>query len=106
VQSDREEARERGLRRDVELGRTPEEAERFWDDWMAAEEPFLAADRPWERADLVVRSSEDEWAPGRTTVAARAGGRSVGAGRAGYPIGVTMTRERRADGPEQAVAAP
>jgi hypothetical protein len=75
VQSDRDEARERGLRRDVELGRTPEEAERFWDAWMAAEEPFLADDRPWERADLVVRSSQDEWAPGRTTVASRAGGR-------------------------------
>ena len=37
VQSDRDEARERGLRRDVELGRTPEEAERFWDEWMSAE---------------------------------------------------------------------
>jgi hypothetical protein len=33
VQSDRSEARERGLRRDVELGRTPEEAERLWDGW-------------------------------------------------------------------------
>ena len=73
VQSDRDEARERGLRRDVELGRTPEEAERFWDEWMASEEPFLAADRPWERADLVVRSSPQDWAPGRTTVAARPG---------------------------------
>ena len=69
VQSDRDEARERGLRRDVELGRTPVEAERFWDEWMAAEEPFLARDRPWERADLVVCALESEWAPGRTTVA-------------------------------------
>src|SRR6478735_9365518 len=73
VQSDRLEARERGLRRDVELGRTPEEAERFWDEWMSAEEPFLAGDRPWERADLVVSSREAEWAPGRTTVALQAG---------------------------------
>ena len=72
VQADREEARERGLRRDVELGRTPEEAERFWDEWMSAEEPFLADDRPWERADLVVGSREAEWAPGRTTVALQA----------------------------------
>ena len=71
VQSDRNEARERGLRRDVELGRTPEEAERFWDEWMSAEEPFLAGDRPWERADLVVGSHEAEWAPRRTTVAER-----------------------------------
>ena len=69
VQSDRVEARERGLRRDVELGRTPEEAERFWDEWMSAEEPFLAGDRPWERADVVVGSREADWAPGRTTVA-------------------------------------
>ena len=71
VQADRDEARERGLRRDVELGRTPEEAERFWDEWMSAEEPFLAGDRPWERADLVVASREAQWAPGRTTVALR-----------------------------------
>ncbi|HSU75372.1 MAG TPA: hypothetical protein VLI66_10550 [Terrabacter sp.] len=69
VQSDRMEARERGIRRDIELGRTPEAAERFWDDWMGAEEPFLAADRPWERAALVVATLEAERAPGRTTVA-------------------------------------
>ena len=68
VQSDRDEARERGLRRDVELGRTPQEAAHFWDDWMAAEEPFLAGDRPWERADLVVNADASEWASGRTTV--------------------------------------
>ncbi|HET7800714.1 MAG TPA: hypothetical protein VFL38_09850 [Humibacillus xanthopallidus] len=69
VQSDRSEARERGLRRDVELGRTPDEAERFWDEWMEVEEPFLAADRPWQRAHLVVRSRSEDWVPGRTTVA-------------------------------------
>ncbi len=69
VQSDRDEARERGLRRDVELGRTPEEAVRFWDEWMITEEPFLAQDRPWERADLVVGSSQAVRAPGCTTVA-------------------------------------
>ena len=49
------EARRRGLERDASYGtRTPEEAEAFWDDWMTEEEPFYAADRPWERADLVV----------------------------------------------------
>lgn len=69
VQSDRLEARARGLRRDVELGRTPEEAEQFWDGWMGAEEPFLAADRPWERASLVVRTLEADRARGCTTVA-------------------------------------
>ena len=51
VQSDRTEARTRGLVRDASYGtRTPAEAEAFWDDWMTEEEPFLAADRPWERA--------------------------------------------------------
>lgn len=50
VQSDRLEARQRGIRREVELGRTPGEAEQFWDAWMGAEEPLLASDRPWERA--------------------------------------------------------
>jgi uridine kinase len=60
VQSDRELARERGIRRDVELGRTPDEAAAFWDEWMSAEEPFLAADRPWERAALVVNGTAGE----------------------------------------------
>jgi hypothetical protein len=69
VQSDHDEARERGLRRDVELGRSPEEAEAFWDEWMTAEEPFLAGDRPWGRADLVVSSRAAGRATGWTTVA-------------------------------------
>ena len=51
VQSDRTLARTRGLARDASYGtRTPAEAEAFWDDWMTEEEPYLAADRPWERA--------------------------------------------------------
>ena len=55
VQSDRTLARERALVRDASYGtRTPEEAEAFWDHWMTEEDPFLAADRPWERAHLVV----------------------------------------------------
>jgi|SRR6478735_5912189 len=76
VQSDRLEARERGLRRDVELGRTTEEAEQFWDGWMGAEEPFLAADRPWERASLVVRTLEADRVRGCTTVATGPGAAS------------------------------
>jgi hypothetical protein len=43
-------ARPRALVRDG--GGAAEEA--FWDEWQAEERPFLAADRPWERADLVV----------------------------------------------------
>ena len=48
---DRTLARTRGLARDASYGtRTPAEAEAFWDEWMTEEEPYLAADRPWERA--------------------------------------------------------
>ncbi len=65
VQSDHTSARARALVRDASYGtRTPEEAEAFWDDWMTEEEPFLAADRPWERADLVVLGTPQ--GPGRT----------------------------------------
>ena len=54
VQSDADAARRRGIERDITLGRDRPEAVAFWDEWMAQEVPFLAADRPWERADLVV----------------------------------------------------
>ena len=54
VQSDRTLARVRGIGRDASYGtRTYDEAVAFWDDWMTEEDPFLAADRPWERAHLV-----------------------------------------------------
>ena len=59
VQSDEEAARERGVARDSVLhDRTQEEATAFWDDWESEERPFLAADRPWERADLVVAGTD------------------------------------------------
>ncbi|OYO17023.1 hypothetical protein BI335_09765 [Enemella evansiae] len=54
VQTDRMLARERGMARDVQLGRTPAEAERFWTEWMSAEHPFLAAEQPWRNAHLIV----------------------------------------------------
>ena len=55
VQADPVAARQRGLARDEVLhGRSPEEAAQEWDDWMSEEEPHLARDRPWERADLLV----------------------------------------------------
>jgi energy-coupling factor transporter ATP-binding protein EcfA2 len=50
VQSDYAEARRRGLARDG----GDHAATEFWDEWTAEEEPFLLADRPWERADVVV----------------------------------------------------
>ncbi len=56
VQSDFVEAERRGLVRDATLGVNGDEDEtrEFWDLWMSEELPFLAADRPWERATLVV----------------------------------------------------
>jgi hypothetical protein len=55
VQSDFAEAKKRGIRRDMaDLGRTPDEAVRLWDEWEAEEVPFLQQDRPWERADFIV----------------------------------------------------
>jgi hypothetical protein len=54
AQSDRVEARRRGLERD---GGSAHEA--FWDEWDAEEIPFLAADRPWERADLIVAGTPE-----------------------------------------------
>lgn len=50
VASDEAIARERGIARDGDGA----EAIAFWDEWAAAERPFLEVERPWERADLVV----------------------------------------------------
>ena len=50
VQTDRALARVRGIARDG----GDAAAEAFWDEWEAAERPFLAAERPWERADAIV----------------------------------------------------
>lgn len=50
VQSDAAEARRRGIARDG----GDAAAEAFWDEWEAEELPFLADQRPWERADLVI----------------------------------------------------
>ena len=46
VQSDREIARERGIERDGDVA--------GWEEWQSEEVPFLARDRPWERADVIV----------------------------------------------------
>lgn len=56
VQTDYAVAEERGIGRDIADGTNgdAEESVRFWHDWQAAERSFFAADRPWERADVVV----------------------------------------------------
>jgi uridine kinase len=72
VQSDADEAYRRGIERDVAAGRNRAEALAFRDEWMAQEVPFLAADRPWERADLVVCSTPSEPVDGLLVSRARA----------------------------------
>nr|WP_297429334.1 hypothetical protein [uncultured Actinotalea sp.] len=56
VQADHHLAEERGIARDVAHGVNGDvaEATAFWHDWMRAELAFLARQRPWERACVVV----------------------------------------------------
>jgi hypothetical protein len=53
VQTDEDEARRRGLLRDGA------DAADFWTEWQAAEDPFQAEQRPWERAGLIVSGAPD-----------------------------------------------
>lgn len=55
VQADLSRAKTRGLARDG----GDAAAAAFWDEWMAAEFPFLAEQRPWERADFIVSGTPD-----------------------------------------------
>ena len=50
VQSDHAESRRRGLERD---GGKQSDID-LWDEWEDEEQPFLAEDRPWERALAIV----------------------------------------------------
>lgn len=62
VQSDAQEARRRGLARDAHAQESTDErdrpdasaAEEFWEEWQQHEVPFLATDRPWDRARITV----------------------------------------------------
>lgn len=55
VQSDIEQAKTRGVARDGgDAG-----AAAFWDEWATEELPFLAEQRPWERADVIVSGTSD-----------------------------------------------
>jgi hypothetical protein len=53
VQTDEDEARRRGLARDGAHHAS------FWAEWQAAEDPFQAEQRPWERAGVVVSGAPD-----------------------------------------------
>lgn len=55
VQSDFEDARVRGIARDLASGaRDAAGTESFWNEWMRSELPFLEADQPWRRATVIV----------------------------------------------------
>jgi hypothetical protein len=59
VQSDYDEARRRGISRDMARDDSDEEtALRLWWEWEEEEVPFLIEDRPWDRADHIVASSQ------------------------------------------------
>lgn len=55
VQSDWDRAEKIGIARDG----GDQAARDFWVEWMAAEDQFLAEDRPWERADVIVAGNGD-----------------------------------------------
>jgi len=55
VQSDLAEAERRGILRGGGEAAHREQ----WDGWMAEELPFLASDRPWERATVIVAGTAD-----------------------------------------------
>ena len=48
VETDPKVAEARGLERDGPDGRD------FWFEWQAAEDPFLEADKPWDRARIII----------------------------------------------------
>jgi uridine kinase len=51
----------RELRLERGLGRDGEQARAQWETWMAAEDAYVARERPHERADLVVPGDRDLW---------------------------------------------
>ncbi len=59
VQSDAAEAERRGIARDAATGTHGDidGATRFWREWMVQELPFVADQRTWERADVMVRGT-------------------------------------------------
>ena len=79
VQFDAAEAKRHGFARDAAAGARGdvERATRFFHEWMAQEIPFVAAQTPWERADLVIRgTTADADDPAHVVLAPRPGGAS------------------------------
>jgi energy-coupling factor transporter ATP-binding protein EcfA2 len=70
VQSDYEVATQRCIAREVASGRDRDEAQAFWNHWMAEEVPFLAHDKPWERASAVVAGNIERPDDGQLIIAA------------------------------------
>lgn len=64
VEGDIAEQERRGIARDGGVHDGGDAAaRRFWDEWQAEERPLLAADRPWDRADLIVLGTPTVPAP-------------------------------------------
>ena len=75
VQSDPVEAGRRGVARDVASGVNGDEEQTvaFWHEWAAQELPFLAEERPWERACVVVLGTPPPELPPEEVLLAAAG---------------------------------
>jgi hypothetical protein len=76
VQSDVDQAKRRCTARDG----GDAAAEAFWREWMDEERPFLARERPWERADVVVVNVDRHDGIGGTVTATEWRSRRRGSG--------------------------
>ena len=71
VQSDSAQAERRGIERDVADGSNGDrdQSVAYWHEWMSYENPFLADDRPWDRAHLFIAGTPTvPLAPGQVAV--------------------------------------
>ncbi|MEU4196976.1 hypothetical protein AB0E69_34100 [Kribbella sp. NPDC026611] len=72
VQSDYAEAERLGIARDLASGVNggPQATVEFWHTWMAAENPFLQSDRPWDRANVIAAGTSTLPVPPRQVLIA------------------------------------
>lgn len=54
VSADREQARERGIARDMAQDGGTRDTASFWAEFLAEEDPFLAREKPWRHASVIV----------------------------------------------------